>query len=139
MMVLVIFLAIAGSFVTLTFTSTTSNRAMQETISKMDKLQAAITKYENDNGGTKPATLGDLISNLSAPSIAACAASYGSSKAIGWCGPYLDVTLSNDLTNYSRDGWGSTFSWNGAGTLYSFGPNKIDNAGGGDDIQRTGL
>ncbi len=137
-----IVMGVLGSIVMVTIDTTTSNQAMQETIVKMDRLAAAIARYKLNNPtlapDSKPAVLGDLITNVTG--IAVCADHNASSTLRGWCGPYLDISVSNDATDYTTDGWGTTFSWTRAsGTLRSFGPNKVDNAGGSDDIQRTGL
>lgn len=118
-----------------TIDTTVHNQAMFETLQKMDKLKVAITRFKTDSTtGAPPATLAGLLSDVGP---VGCTASYGASKMRGWCGPYLETLTTNDPTDYATDGWGTTFYYNVAAliaTVRSWGPNKIDNAGGSDDI-----
>ena len=133
MMVLVIVLGVFTSLVMVSMDTTVSNQAMQETIGKMDSLQKAIAKFKADSAtSSRPTNLADLVTTTGAP----CTAVTATSKMQGWCGPYLEVIVSNNSTDYATDGWGTTFSWtSGTGVLTSLGPNKA--VGGGDDITRT--
>lgn len=138
-MVLVIVMAVMGSIVMVSIDTTVGNQATQETITKMEKLAVAITKHKTDSvaGITRPTALAGLLTDTAS---ATCTASTTNSRMRGWCGPYIQVDVSNDATDYATDGWGTAFSYTPAtGVLRSFGPNKVDNAGLVDDIERTGL
>lgn len=50
----------------------------------------------------------------------------------GWRGPYVD---SSALGNYSSDAWGTAFEYSsGSRYIRSWGPNRTDDSGAGDDI-----
>jgi len=50
----------------------------------------------------------------------------------GWRGPYVD---SSELGNYAKDAWGSDLEYSKASRyIRSYGANKTNNSGGGDDI-----
>lgn len=133
MMVLVIILALASSLVMVSMDTNVSNQALAETIKKMDRIETAAKKFKTDNG-SYPTTLDRLFT---IGGLAACAPSTLSSKMINWCGPYLSAVTINDPTDYTVDGWGTSFEYDGVNTLNSWGPNKTDNNGAGDDITRT--
>ena len=107
MMVLVIVLAVAGSIVMITIDTTVSNQAMQETITKMERIEKAAVKFKV-NVASYPTVLDRLFT---IGGLTACAPSTGSSKMINWCGPYLDVVVTADSTDYTVDGWGTSFEY----------------------------
>lgn len=130
-------LGLVGSLVLLNQTSSDSNRRLDETVKKMDVLINAIADYQaHHSTNAAPASLADLTSDASA--IGACTADTASSRMINWCGPYIDNVFQEDTNDATTDGWGTAFYYDQASTtLRSWGPNKTDNAGGGDDITRT--
>lgn len=135
MVMLLIVLIGAGSIVMVTTTSTSSNRQMSETIKKMDAILVAIAEYRADEAtGLAPVNLNYLISDVGA---VGCASDTANSKMVGWCGPYLDGTFQENTNAMLTDGWNTTFFYNSGGTLRSWGPDKTDNTGGGDDITRS--
>lgn len=134
MLVLVIVLTSLGAIVMVSMKTVTSNQAMQETLKKMERLQTACVRYKADVG-SNPTALADLVTKPGA--VAACSQDVTNGKIKDWCGPYVEQIISNDATDYTVDGWGTTFSFTGGATvtITSYGPNKA--LGGGDDITRT--
>lgn len=135
---LLIALGLVGTIVLLNQTSSDSHRRLDETVKKMDLLMDALADYQTHHStGAAPASLSDLTSDASA--IGACTASAAVSKMIGWCGPYIDNVFQEDSSDLTTDAWGTAFYYaTGApNVLRSWGPNKTDDAGGGDDITRT--
>ena len=141
MMVLVIFMAVAASIVAVSVDTNVSNQSMDETIKKMDRIEAAVIKF-NFNfleqavaANRYPLTLDRLYT---IGTLTACSSSTTLSKMQNWCGPYLSATVTNDSTDFLVDGWGTSFEWDQTThTVYSWGPNKIDNNGASDDITRV--
>jgi len=128
-------MGVAGSFVAITLTSTLANDGMNETVKRMDRVIAAIALYKaNHATSANPTTLAYLYSNVGA---VACTASTASLKLVGWCGPYLTYDFSESTSEAITDGWGTAFEYNNAGFLYSWGKDRADNNGGGDDLTRT--
>ncbi|MEZ4873142.1 MAG: type II secretion system protein GspG [Bdellovibrionales bacterium] len=139
MVILIAVIAAVGSIVLVTLDSTTSNQQFAETAEKMDILIDAIEKYQADTG-IDPATLNDLVTD--AAGVGACSANTATSEMENWCGPYIDLVFQEDLSDFSRDGWGTAFNYNvgadntpGNGTLTSYGADKV--SGGGDDLTRS--
>ena len=75
--------------------------------------------------GALPSSLNDLITNPGLPA-------YDYFSRTGWNGPYL---VDNGTGEILRDAWLVDYVLNVAdSTIRSFGPNKIDDSGTGDDI-----
>jgi general secretion pathway protein G len=84
---------------------------INETKARIGSFEVAINMYYTDQG-TYPATLNALT---------AVTAGHG---------PYLDLNTS------FNDSWGIAYHYDSTNRhIYSNGPNKVDNAGAGDDIK----
>ena len=81
--------------------------------------------YKGDVGSF-PTTLADLTVKPGA------VPDYDYFSRTGWNGPYLQIDGSGEIL---KDAWGTNYVLNVAdSTIRSFGPNKTDNSGTGDDI-----
>ena len=115
-----------------------TNSKIQASKNEMLQIRAAISGTPDrtaggryvDRGyigdvGAVPSTFNDLISNPGLPA-------YNYFSRTGWNGPYLVDDGSGEVL---RDAWLVNYVLNVAdSTIRSFGPDKIDNSGGGDDI-----
>jgi prepilin-type N-terminal cleavage/methylation domain-containing protein len=91
----------------------------------------AFPGYEADMGKL-PTTLGDLVIN---PNNGTTTQDYDPLLRRGWRGPYID---SSSLSNYSSDAWGVAYVYSSASRyIRSWGPNKANDSGSGDDITVT--
>jgi hypothetical protein len=109
------------------------------TVDRMELIKSAVAKYKVNHGGsTQPTSLDHLVTTDGG---AACALDNSTTSATyktlqGWCGPYIDVTFSENSTEFKTDAWGTVFSWtSGTGTLRSCGSNRT--CGDSDDITST--
>ncbi len=76
--------------------------------------------------GALPSSLTDLTIKPGAVS------PYDYFSRTGWNGPYLQIDGTGEIF---KDSWSTDYVLNVAdSTIRSFGPNKVDDAGGGDDI-----
>ena len=115
-----------------------TNSKIQASKNEMLQIRAAISGTPDrtaggryvDRGyigdvGSLPSSLNDLITN---PGLTA----YDYFSRTGWNGPYL---VDNGTGEILRDAWLVDYVLNVAdSTIRSFGPNKIDDSGTGDDI-----
>ena len=136
MIIVVIYMSVGTCMLYVAIDPTTKDLAFKETVEKLDRLELAIGKYKVDhNTGANP---GDLERLFTQGGDAACAPDATNSKLDNWCGPYLYEVFAEDNRDFLRDGWGTNFSYDsGASTITSYGPNKTNNAGAGDDIVRS--
>ena len=131
-LVLMVIASIASLSGSILQTPMKETRAMKATNDKRDVLLTAIARFKSDNGGSAPATLDELVTTTGTP----CAADNNPLSATyrqlqGWCGPYVDRIFTGAPDEYKTDGWGVTFSYDGA-TLTSCGQDKT--CGNGDDL-----
>ena len=90
--------------------------------------QYAFPGYEADNGAP-PIALTSLASQPIGIS------TYDPITRAGWRGPYVDTSAVSD---YTQDAWGVSFVFStNPRFIRSWGPNKTNNSGGGDDIDVT--
>ncbi|TFB10652.1 type II secretion system protein [Candidatus Marinimicrobia bacterium MT.SAG.2] len=115
-----------------------TNSKIQASKNEMLQIRAAISGTPDrtaggryvDRGyigdvGAVPSSLNDLITNPGLPA-------YDYFSRTGWNGPYL---VDNGTGEILRDAWLVNYVLNVAdSTIRSFGPNKIDDLGTGDDI-----
>ena len=115
-----------------------TNSKIQASKNEMLQIRAAISGTPDrtaggryvDRGyigdvGAVPSSLNDLITNPGLPA-------YDYFSRTGWNGPYL---VDNGTGEILRDAWLVNYVLNVAdSTIRSFGPNKIDDSGTGDDI-----
>lgn len=88
----------------------------------------AFPGYEVDQGAL-PTTLSNLVTN---PATGTTVQDYNPITRRGWRGPYIDPSATSD---YSKDAWGVSYVYSStARRIRSWGPNKVDNTGGSDDI-----
>ncbi len=84
--------------------------------------------YEAD-ASKLPSSLTDLVTQP------VTVATYDPLTRLGWRGPYVD---SSTTSNYQQDAWGTAYVFTTSPRrLRSWGPNKADNSGAGDDIDLT--
>lgn len=84
--------------------------------------------YEAD-AGALPSSLTDLVVRP------ASVGTYDPVTRLGWRGPYVD---SATTSNYQKDAWDTAYVFSTSPRrIRSWGPNKADNTGGGDDIDLT--
>jgi len=116
-----------------------ANRANQETTEKAKTLRAAIQAFSKDHltaAVAYPPTLDALVTTDGLP----CGADNVKTSPTyltlqGWCGPYLDQPILQNANDFKTDGWGTLFVFNNTtGVLTSWGPNRVDDSGGGDDL-----
>ena len=115
-----------------------TNSKIQASKNEMLQIRAAISGtpdrtaggryvdrgFIGDNG-TIPSSLDDLISNPGLPA-------YNYFSRTGWNGPYL---VDNGTGEILRDAWLVDYVLDVSdSTIRSFGPNRIDDSGTGDDI-----
>ena len=115
-----------------------TNSTIQASKNEMLQIRAAISGTPDrtaggryvDRGyigdvGALPSSLNDLITNPGLPA-------YDYFSRTGWNGPYL---VDNGTGEILRDAWLVNYVLNVAdSTIRSFGPNKTDDSGTGDDI-----
>lgn len=115
-----------------------TNSKIQASKNEMLQIRAAISGTPDrtaggryvDRGyigdvGAVPTSLTDLTTNPGLPA-------YDYFSRTGWNGPYLVDDGSGEIF---RDAWFVDYVLNAAdSTIRSWGPNKTDNSGGGDDI-----
>lgn len=81
--------------------------------------------YEAD-AGALPSSLTDLVIRP------ASVGTYDPITRLGWRGPYVD---SSSTSNYQKDAWDTPYVFaTSPRRIRSWGPNKADNSGSGDDI-----
>ena len=137
--IMLITLSLLGTVAVVSMAPNFEAQATEMTYKRAEMVRAALDEYRLNNGGAGgsfPAVLTDLINDTGT----SCAVDNNSGNSTylslqGWCGPYLDTPIVNDVNYYFRDGWGNDFSYdNSTGGFYSFGPNQVDDSGGGDDL-----
>ena len=136
MIVVILATSIAAGIAFMNLAPSISTNSVSITYDKAEKLRAAITKYQLNHGGAAgsfPTTLMDLVTDSGLACSPETTAGPTYLTLQGWCGPYLDIITTNDAAEFMRDGWGSNFLY-ATGTFRSFGPNKVDNGGTGDDL-----
>ena len=115
-----------------------TNSKIQASKNEMLQIRAAISGTPDrtaggryvDRGyigdvGAVPSTFNDLISNPGLPA-------YNYFSRTGWNGPYL---VDDGTGEILRDAWLVNYVLDVSdSTIRSFGPNKIDDSGAGDDI-----
>ena len=131
-LVLMVIASIASLSGSILQTPMKETRAMKITNEKRNVLLVAITRFKEDNGGTPPAILDELVTTTGT----ACAADTNPVSTTyrelqGWCGPYVDRVFTGAPDEFKTDGWGVTFSYDGT-TLTSCGQDKT--CGNGDDL-----
>jgi len=137
MIALVVLFAVTIPLVLSMMTSAESTRANMVTEEKAAALSDALRKYAENHNNTFPANLTALITDdgSGACSIDNAIASPTYKRLQGWCGPYMDQSILEAANDYKTDGWGVEFEYDSAtGNLISWGPNRADENGGGDDI-----
>ena len=116
-----------------------TNSKIQASKNEMLQIRAAISGTPDrtaggryvDRGyigdvGAVPSTFNDLLTKPGSVD------PYDYFSRTGWNGPYL---VDNGSGEILRDAWLVNYVLDAAdGTIRSFGPNKIDDSGGGDDI-----
>jgi len=135
-------LSLGALGVTLSVTTLLDDRNTTATQEKLRQIAFAISRnqfssrtegqrqYETDVGAL-PSSLTDLTAKPGA--VAACSLNASTQLLTGWCGPYLETVFQGE--NVFADGWGTTITYqSGSRTLRSFGPNRTDNGGAGDDL-----
>jgi type II secretory pathway pseudopilin PulG len=140
MVILIILVSLGGAIVFVLTAPRNSSKSNQETQRKALILRTAITAYKMSHGGsagTNPPTLDSLVTD----DAVACAMNNTPASAVyltlqGWCGPYVDRELSNNLTDFKTDGWGTTFQYsNVTNIITSCGVDRT--CGNGDDLTFT--
>lgn len=147
MLVLIVSFTIAGTFVVSQLTSETSTNEAKQTTLKVEIIRNAINAYKANHlnaalvptaGVGAPATLAALLTSNGDACVFDNDNTPGNTGYLslqGWCGPYIDSMIQEDANAYLRDGWGSQIQYNAATeVLTSYGPNRTDDAGAGDDL-----
>ncbi len=120
-----------------------SSVQLQETERKVQALRLAINKYKLHHETASyvsivgaPSLLSDLVNDTGDACVGDNVSTNSSYLRLqGWCGPYLDQKVSENLLDYQRDGWGHPFLYNSVTeVITSYGPNGSDDSGGGDDL-----
>lgn len=127
-------IVLTAGYVTLNIEPDIEGDRVKQTMQKMDILREAILKYQADVGAV-PGSLDDLISQCGGCNACSIDNTPGNIKLQDWCGPYVDQVFQENINDFKTDQWGTTIEYISGGiTLRSWGPNKADNGGGGDDI-----
>lgn len=103
-----------------------------QTLVSLEALKKAIELYRTHHGGVGPPTLANLVTLVAPP----CAVDTNSASPTyrtiqGWCGPYVDVSVSQNPNGYMIDEWGTTITFTPT-EVRSCGPNR--SCGDADDI-----
>lgn len=102
------------------------------TVSRLESLRAAILLYRTHHAGANPGSLDDLVTATGpACTIDTNNASVTYRKFSGWCGPYIDQPIQQDVLSFKSDGWGTLIQLSPA-SLRSCGANRV--CADGDDI-----
>ncbi len=124
LLVLVI-LVILGSIVGVSINASRKKALANSALVQLKSLKAPLESFNLDIG-TYPSTQQGLASLRAAPADLANPAK--------WSGPYTEAEIATDP-------WGNPYQYEGGGTQYriwSFGPNGVNEQGGGDDIAVEG-
>ncbi len=97
----------------------------------ISSLETALSMYESDCAIFPASGNSNMVSQLTGPSTQA-----------GWNGPYMQFKSSELSGSSFIDPWGTAYVYTTPGThntatfdIYSYGPNKTNESGGGDDIK----
>jgi type II secretory pathway pseudopilin PulG len=134
---LILVLSFAGIAITVVLLPSALTRQSRETVDRAAELRVGILAYAFSHGG---------IGGTHAPSLDALVTTDGVACAMdlvptdttyltlqGWCGPYVDQSILQSLSNFKTDGWGTLFNYaSGTTVITSCGPNRT--CGDSDDI-----
>jgi len=105
-------------------------RYIVATREKTRHFASVITRYSNDVGAL-PSALTDLLAKPGA--VPACSLNGPGQKLNGWCGPYIERVFAGE--NTFGDAWGTALVYSSSPRqLRSYGPDRLDQGGGGDDL-----
>lgn len=111
-------------------------RELKVTLDRVALLRPAIADYIQNHGTlTPPPTLDDLVTTDGTACVAISDPNQGITYLTlqGWCGPYIDVIFTQNLSEFKTDGWGTLFVFVPATQIIrSCGPNRI--CGDADDL-----
>ncbi|MBF0316196.1 MAG: hypothetical protein HQK50_16595 [Oligoflexia bacterium] len=108
-----------------------------KTNKQLEHLAIAISNYKQHHNQTTPPTLNALLLKDAADALCSLESDHLSSnygKLKGWCGPYLERTITDTQSEYFIDAYGKAFSYDGA-SIRSCGENQI--CGDSDDLFKT--
>jgi len=134
---LILTLSISAITIMTVISPSALTRQNTETVEKARVLRAAIQAYQFSHGGhagTFPPNLDALITDGGvACTIDNAPASPTYLFLQGWCGPYVDLVVAQNLSDYKTDGWGTAFVYDPATSIItSCGIDKT--FGGADDL-----
>lgn len=125
-------------------------RAMvAQTRAMISGLETALGMFQTDLGGYPTGTNAQLVINLTTlgGTYVIVPTTYTTTTVAGWSGPYMNFKQGEVVGGTVRDAWARDFHYTNPGTahaggpdyttyidIYSDGPNRTDNAGGGDDV-----
>ncbi len=96
----------------------------------ISSLEIALSMYEADCGVFPSSPNANMVTQLTGPS-----------TQTGWNGPYMQFKSSELSGGSFIDPWESSYVYTNPGThnsatfdIYSFGPNKTNDSGAGDDV-----
>ncbi|MFO0871598.1 MAG: type II secretion system major pseudopilin GspG [Pirellulales bacterium] len=124
LLVLVI-LVILGGIVGVAINSSRKRAFVNSALVQLKAFKGPLESYNLDIGSYPSSQQGLQALRQSPPDLA---------NPAKWSGPYLDGDL-------EADPWGNPYQYEGAGTQYriwSFGPNGVNEQGGGDDLAVVG-
>ncbi len=129
---LLVIMSIAGTTGYMAIMPVVRERNSSITMTRMEVLAAAVVVYRAQHAGTSPPGLNDLVTaNLPACTVDTTVGSATYRQKTGWCGPYIDRPVSQNLNEFQNDGWNTLFQYN-LTTLTSCGPNR--GCGDADDV-----
>lgn len=134
---IIFFIALMTTGVVMTTAPSISASRNRETEEKGNAIVQAIRGYRVNHGGasgTLPPNLAALVTDEGDP----CALDNTTTNVTyltlqGWCGPYLDQVVNENLNDYKTDGWGTEMTYDaGTGLVTSCGPDRT--CGNADDL-----
>lgn len=141
--VLTIIMILAG-LITGAATKAKQRAMIAQTKTMISGLETALGMFQTDLGGYPNSGNASLVTNLTTlgGSYTVGTTSYTVVATSGWSGPYINFKTNDLVSGQVVDAWGSNYSYVRPGVtagstyvdIWSNGPDKANNSGGGDDI-----
>ena len=149
MIVVMTLILILPGLITGAATKAKQRAMVTQTKAMISGLETALGMFQMDLGGYPNSGNANLVTTLTTigGTYTVGTTSYTVVSTSGWSGPYMNFKQGDLVSGSVVDAWATAYTYNRPGTvhaggpdyttyvdIWSFGPNKTNNSGAGDDI-----